>query len=290
MNIAAMLIVAFLSSIGAANNVVLHDSSRNRDIPVKVYYPASQTGSLPLIVFSHGFGGTKDGYEYLGRGWAQAGYVVVFPTHPGSDHAALGLRALRTARDPIASFKLQMDRVQDISFVLSSLDVIEQAVPELKGKIDKKRIGVGGHSMGAGTALLEAGATASTPGSQGKSFRDNRVTAVVAMSPQGAGEEGFDEHSWDDLHIPIMTMSGTQDFGVGGESASWRQEAFAHMPSGDKYQVMVQGARHLSFAIGRRFHDCILAESIAFWDRYLKQDSGSKAKIQSVGACDVKAK
>ena len=72
MNIAAMLIVAFLSSIGAANNVVLHDSSRNRDIPVKVYYPASQTGSLPLIVFSHGFGGTKDGYEYLGRGWAQA--------------------------------------------------------------------------------------------------------------------------------------------------------------------------------------------------------------------------
>src|SRR5581483_2551842 len=43
-----------------------HDDKRNCDVPVKVYFPTGEAKPLPVIVFSHGLGGTREGYEYLG--------------------------------------------------------------------------------------------------------------------------------------------------------------------------------------------------------------------------------
>jgi hypothetical protein len=84
-----------------------------------------------------------------------------------------------------------------------------------------------------------------------------------------------------------MTMSGTRDRGSAGEPPQWRTEPYQHMPAGKKYQVTVNGADHLSFATGLRFHGCILQETVAFWDTYLK---GQSKTIQSSGACEVSAK
>lgn len=269
--------------------LTLHDSARNREIPLKVYYPGNISGSLPLIIFSHGYGGTREGYEYLGRGWADAGYIVIFPTHIGSDTEALAQLGLRGAGDPAASFQMQQQRTADVHFILSSLKLIDQQVREIHGKINNKQIGVGGHSMGAGTALLVGGATASPPNASAPSFsfRDKHVRAVIAISPQGAGEEGFSDHSWDHIAVPTLTMSGTKDRGIGGQPPEWRTQPFQHMPAGSKYQVIVGGADHLSFAVGGRFRDCILLETIAFWDNYLK---GQEKPIQTSGACAVSSR
>ena len=285
-NVIAIIVALALFSSASAD-LTLHDDGRDRDIPVKVYYPTSAKGELPLILFSHGFGGTKDGYAYLGEGWSEAGYIVILPTHIGSDRDAVLRLGAVLARDSAASFHLQEDRTDDIQFILSSLDQIEGSIPALKGRIDRSRIGIAGHSMGAGTAMLLGGATAVSPFGERESFRDPRVKAIIAMSPQGPGEEGFDTSSWDDIRIPVMTMSGTLDGGIAGQPPSWRLEAYKHMPPGDKYQVAVRGARHLSFAIGTRFHDCILAESTAFWNRYLEAE---RAELSSQGACVIKAK
>jgi hypothetical protein len=84
-----------------------------------------------------------------------------------------------------------------------------------------------------------------------------------------------------------MTLSGTQDSGLAGEPPSWRLEAFRNMPPGDKYQVLVEGARHLSFAVGGR--PCVVRETIAFWDSYLKHGSHGAAPV-SAGACVVTSK
>ena len=62
------------------------DAARHRSVPVKIYYPKS-AGRCPVIIMSHGLGGTRDGYEYLGRHWASHGYVSVHPQHVGSDDA-----------------------------------------------------------------------------------------------------------------------------------------------------------------------------------------------------------
>jgi serine/threonine protein kinase/dienelactone hydrolase len=273
------------SSLSAA--LTLRDSDRNREIPLKIYYPGHISGSLPLIVFSHGYGGTRDGYEYLGRGWADAGYIVIFPTHIGSDSEALAQTGLRAAGDPATSFEMQRQRAADIRFILSSLKLIDRQVREIHGKINNKQIGVGGHSMGAGTALLIGGATGAAPNGSAQSFRDKHVRAVIAISPQGAGEEGFSDHSWDKLAVPALTMSGTKDRGIGGQPPEWRTQPFRQMPAGSKYHVTVNGAEHLTFAVGGRFRACILQETTAFWDTYLK---GQQKSIQTSGACEVTAK
>ena len=283
-----LLLHCALLAIGGTHDLVLLDAVRGRDVPVKVYEP-SRPGIFPLIVFSPGFGGSRDGYEYLGRGWSDAGYVVVIITHQGSDQEAVRRYGATLSRDPRASFSLQVDRTGDVALVLDSLDMIEQQIPSLSGRINRQRIGVAGHSMGAGTALLIAGARAAPPSGAMRTFRDPRVAVAIAMSPQGAGEEGFTDTSWSDLRVPVMTMSGTLDLGIAGQPATWRLEPFQHMPPTDKFQVIVDGARHLSFATGERFHPCILKETLAFWDSLLKQDA-PRSRIASFGACTVTSK
>jgi hypothetical protein len=59
------------------------------------------------------------------------------------------------------------------------------------------------------------------------------------------------------------------------------------MTAGDKYQVTVSGATHLAFAVGARHHQCILQQSTAFWDGYLK---GQPKAIHSTAGCDVISK
>src|SRR5438094_652536 len=64
-----------------------HDKERDRDVPVKIYYPEKSDAPAPAIIFSHGLGGSRDGYEYLGQHWAGCGFVSVHLQHLGSDDA-----------------------------------------------------------------------------------------------------------------------------------------------------------------------------------------------------------
>jgi len=276
-----------LPSTSLTAELNLHDSPRNRDIPVKIYYPGHVAGSLPVIIFSHGYGGSDQGYEYLGRGWADAGYIVILPTHVGSDTVAMRQIGMQGVEDTAKAFELQTQRTGDIRFLISSLKTIEHQVPAIKGKLDRKKIGVSGHSMGAGTTLLIVGATAAPPNAAQQSFRDDHVRAAIAMSPPGPGRSSFSDNSWDHVAIPTMTMSGTRDRGGSGEPPEWRTQPFKHMPTGNKYQVLVGGAEHASFSLGQRFHACIVKESTQFWDKYLR---GASAGLQSVDECKVTAK
>jgi predicted dienelactone hydrolase len=284
--IAAVALAATVYSTRVADGIVLRDLSTHRAIPIKLYYPIG-AGPFPFIVVSPGFGGTQESYGYLGQAWAKAGFVVGVVTHAGSDREALFEYGATIARDPAASFAQQVDRTADVSFAISSIPAIEALVPDLKREIDSGRVGVAGHSMGAGTALLIAGASAGASGAAPADLSDHRVSAAIAMSPQGPGEEGFHDGSWSGITIPVMTMSGTLDFGIDGQSPSWRQQAFQDMRGSNKFQVTVNGAKHLSFALGGMFAGCIIQETVAFWDRYLL---GNEASIESDGACAVSSK
>ena len=41
------------------------DAKRNRPVPVKIYHPVTEGESLPVIIFSHGLGGSRDGYDTI---------------------------------------------------------------------------------------------------------------------------------------------------------------------------------------------------------------------------------
>ncbi len=49
------------------------DGTRKRVVPVKIYFPTKVEPPAPVIVFSHGTGGSREGYGYLGKFWASHG-------------------------------------------------------------------------------------------------------------------------------------------------------------------------------------------------------------------------
>ncbi len=42
---------------------------------------------MPLVVFSHGIGGSRQGYSYLGKHWSARGVASLHVQHIGSDAA-----------------------------------------------------------------------------------------------------------------------------------------------------------------------------------------------------------
>jgi len=65
-------------------NLTVKDLKRQRDIPIRAYLPLA-IQAAPVVMFSHGLGGSREGNSYLGKHWAARGYVTVFLQHPGSD-------------------------------------------------------------------------------------------------------------------------------------------------------------------------------------------------------------
>jgi predicted dienelactone hydrolase len=290
----------------------LHDDARNKDLPLRVVYP-TKSGKVPLIVFSHGAGGSGDGYTGLTDYWAQRGYIVIQPTHADSfeQQKEAGRRAtlFSALYDSSVSPDAWVNRVKDIVFVLDSLDAIEKQVPEIKGRIDREKIGVGGHSFGAFTAQAIGGALVQFPGEpQPRSIRDPRVKAVLLMSPQGTGKVGMVETSWKDFEIPMMVMTGSRDYGdwklIGRDkeaaSPEWRTEPFKLAKAGDKYLVFIKDASHMSFtglpatqtgALAQRseklgidekaIFEWVQTGSLAFWDTYLKQEKPARSFLQN---------
>jgi predicted dienelactone hydrolase len=268
---------------------VLQDLSRHRDIPLKVYYPSStspdfakasldKSGAVsPVLLFSHGLGGSRDGYVYFGEGMAERGYVVILPTHEGSDKSLVGrskLVSLIRLKRALKNKDEQAERPADISFLISHLADVEKKVPGLK--LDAARIGVAGHSYGASTVMLLAGAV--REGDKPGAFFDSRIKAFVALSPQGIGGDlKFGVHAWDGIQGPVLCMSGSEDRGAENQKPEWRMDAFTHMTGTDKFHLLFEGADHLDFSdsqLGGKpsngaVHRAMLENVAAFFDFYL---------------------
>jgi predicted dienelactone hydrolase len=267
--------------------VVLHDAARKKDLLLKVYYPAAP-GSFPVIIFSHGALASKDCYSELGRYWASFGYVSIHPSHADSI-ADSGFHG--TLRESISDPTAWENRPKDISFIIDSLSKLEELAPQLKGKLDRRHIGVGGHSFGAYTAELIGGTSILLPGkNEPQTFADKRVAAILLLSPQGEGRMGLTAHSWDNVHLPMLLMYGSRDFGPWGEEPAWRSEAFQRVPAGDKYEVELKGGTHMGFAgpswrssTQNEVFQCAKLETLAFWDAYLKQMPKGKEYLTSDG-------
>jgi predicted dienelactone hydrolase len=71
--------------------LTVHDAKRNRDIPVRVYLPES-VKPAPVVLFSHGLGGSRNGNEFLGQHWAARGYVASLVNSSSDQLRALSLR------------------------------------------------------------------------------------------------------------------------------------------------------------------------------------------------------
>jgi predicted dienelactone hydrolase len=229
--------------------IQLTDASRNRKLPVDIWYPVVDTsgtqntykletllgtlasidsparrnatpaaGAWPVIVFSHGFGGVRFQSYFLTERLATHGFVVIAMDHPGNtlgDFAQLG--------DEQAQAQSAIDRPLDILFIIDRL-------PTLNVPIDATRIGATGHSFG-GWAALEA------------ARRDSRIDIVFPMAP------GFRNGATDDfvalLARPLLLIGGSLDDTCEFPANQLAPFMKAQTP---KYLLEVMNAGHLDFS------------------------------------------
>jgi predicted dienelactone hydrolase len=279
------------------------DASRqNREIPVRIYAPTEYPARLPIIVFSHGLGGSREGYAYFGQHMASHGYLSVHVQHHGSDGPAIRA-AVQAGEAPTEAFRkaatnLQnaIDRPKNVCFVLDQLAEEDKAGHELAGRLDMDHIAVAGHSFGGFTAMACAG--------QGDGlFRDQRIRSAIAMSAP-APKIGTGYAS---ITIPVLVMTGTlDDSPVLGGTAQSRLQAFEQMSRNERYLVVFTGGDHMIFSgrsdalaalnlrgmagerkLDPQFQRHIKAISLAFLEHTLRQDA--KAERWLTGADGAKA-
>ena len=227
------------------------DPTRGRPVPVRLYVPAdAPAGGLPLVLFSHGLGGSRRGYSYLGSHFARNGMASLHVQHIGSDRAlwggsplALAARLQAAARDSEA-----LDRVADLRFALDRL-LAGGADLSLPTAVDPRRIVVAGHSYGANTALLASGARVQRDGRE-IPLRDERLRAAILISAPPFYGEGALEPILRPLQLPTLHVTATgDDIQVPGYFSSYadRVAVFEAIGSQPKALAVFQGGSHSIF-------------------------------------------
>lgn len=280
----------------ASSTFEVKDAKRERTLPIRVYLPAGDKPA-PVIVFSHGLGGSRDNNPYLGNHWAGRGYAVVFVQHPGSDEnvwkeAPAGGRAETLKK--AASIENYLDRAKDIPVVLDALarwnDEKEHA---LYHRLDLDHLGMSGHSFGAQTTQAVAGQSLA----RGRlALGEPRIRAAVMMSPSPPSA-GDPAQAFAPVKIPCLLMTGTRDDSpIGNTTAADRLKVFPYLQQAPAWQVVFEGATHMAFGerdlAGRepadpRYHRAILALTTAFWDAELKGDPAARTWLDGAGAKSV---
>lgn len=266
---------------------VVDETRAGREIPYKVYVPASGASyTFPVVLWSHGLGGSRDGAGFLARYVASHGYAVIHLTHIGSDtsiwegkqgHPWDVIRATRIPR------RTTLHRFRDVSAFVDRLPGVEAAHAEIAGRIDRSRIGMSGHSFGALTTQIMAGQKLGR-GRRLYGLRDKRFRAGIAYSMTATYNEGEDPAAiYGPIAMPMLYMTGTADDSpVTGSGYETRLPIFENARGPDQHLLVLDGADHMVFAGSRgklaayekmrRHREIIQTLSLCYWDAYLKED------------------
>jgi len=271
---------------GSTVSLTVHDTARARDLPVRVYLPVA-SNAAPVVLFSHGLGGSCENNPYLGNHWSARGYVVVFVQHPGSDEAVwhdVPVHERRAVMARAASLENLKHRIADVVATLDALTAWHAAPGHvLSNRLDLTRIGMSGHSFGALTAQAVSGQRLPL-GMQ--NVTDPRIKAALMMSPS-APRRGRVETAFGAVAVPWLLMTGTKDDSlIGNADAASRLKVFDALPPGSHCELVLDNAEHSAFGDralpGDReprnpnHHRAILALSTAFWDTHLRGDGAAR--------------
>ncbi|WP_322843670.1 alpha/beta hydrolase family protein [Pseudomonas sp. B33.4] len=235
------------------------------DNPVFVGAPAVldapvASGAHPLVVLSHGNGGSWINQTWLASALAHQGYIVAAVNHPGT-----------TSRDRSPQAAAQLwQRPVDLSRAIDAVT----AQPDKFGVVAKDRIAVIGHSLGGWTVLETGGArfdperfaedckahtqlasctvyqqinpdsTAQSKARLAADWRDQRVTAVVSLDL--GLSRGMTDASLATYPVPILVIAA----GVPSKELPAQLESVdlaKRLPKTSSRYVEISDASHFTF-------------------------------------------
>jgi predicted dienelactone hydrolase len=204
-----------------------------------IYYPVQMNGApdtthspYPLVVFSPGLGGNREGYDFFLSHLASFGFVVIASTPRGETFEAFWAGA---ATRPL-----------DIELIINYAEKLTATGGQLAGLIDPGRTAIAGHSSGGWTALIGGGAQMdfgwcnhpdlvaqipisncpqfvphqqeiaamlgleSVPTGMWPPIHDPRILAVIAMAPDG-DIWGAEYGGVAAMRVPALIMAGSKD-------------------------------------------------------------------------------
>lgn len=193
-------------------------------------------GRFPLVIFSHGNGGSRHQNTFWCDYLASHGYIVVSPDHTGNARMVIidGKPILAQPSERANSAK---DRPRDISFLLDQMIAWDKTDKRFTGRIDTDRACAAGMSFGSYTAITVAD-------------QDRRFKAVIGMA--------FAPPSHTNLTVPSLQMLGTEDKTIGAPgNLSIRNHHATHL--GPSYLLELKSGGHFSFTdmfkINKNFGD-----------------------------------
>jgi predicted dienelactone hydrolase len=238
----------------SAAPVVLPAPGRAVDLQVRVSAPG--TGSeLLVMLLSHGHGNSSNlsslnGYGPLANFYTARGSVVIQPTH--LDSKTLNLNP----DDPEAPLYWR-SRAEDMTRILDQIDVIEAAVPQLPGRVDRTKVAIAGHSMGGHTASLLLGARLTDPRDGTEvNLAEPRIRAGVLLAAPGRGGAAlsafaaghysfFSTTDFAEMTAPALVVAGDQDASahLTVRGPEWHTDPY-YLSPGPKSLLILFGAEH----------------------------------------------
>ncbi|NER26773.1 MAG: alpha/beta hydrolase [Symploca sp. SIO1C4] len=203
-------------------------------LDVDIFLPEDISQPAPLVILTHGFGNSRENYQYLARHLASYGLAVAIPEHLGSnlEYRKAFLRGeLSNLISPIE----YISRTRDITSMLDQLEHLVANDPNWKERLNLEQVGILGNSFGGTTVLSMAGADLNLvrlsqkcrqerfslnfslllqcrasylpPGDY--NTRDSRIKAAFALYPPTSLV--FGPESIGEIAIPTLIMASSHD-------------------------------------------------------------------------------
>ena len=222
-----------------------------RSLPTELYLPHAR-GPVPLIVFAHGYDGDPSKFTQLFEYWSDAGFAVVAPRFPITYTGA--------ATGPLARASDYAEQPADLTFVLDRV-----LTSRWKSRIDAKRIGTAGLSLGGATIWGLIGNSC---------CRDARVKAAIVMD---GIQLGFNAGTRVANRMPLLMLHADHDYALPYPNAV---TAYA-TATAPKYFVTIAGAFHAEpyENIPNVADNMVMRTTTAFWRAYLLDDTTARGQI-----------
>ncbi|MGL4942602.1 MAG: alpha/beta hydrolase family protein [Thermoguttaceae bacterium] len=265
-----------------------------RRINVKVYRPVQASSACPVILVSHGLGGSQNDCGYLGAAWASRGFVSIHIRHQEVSEGCRDerVRPLVAYKDAYQKYWTGRTITRDITAVLNWLtrnrNGDEQTPESLIGvAIDTDSIGVSGYNLGALASLMLAG---QTPPDGGPSLADARIKAVVSLGAPVYPTNIAPRQLYQTIDRPVLFVAGTNDDSVVGMTKGPQRRIPFDMAPPDLacYLLTLAGGDHQIYSGNRMigsgendaaYHAAMARATMLFWTATLMQNREAEATL-----------